>query len=246
MFKNVLIRFQTARSLPAPYAYFFTLTVRPAFKDYLAVDLSISYPDREDIDEDELIAEGYTRNDDFAWNGRLGNVWQQAVDQLVRGTQVEALNEDELNEDDDFWEITITAEDGTQQAGMPRNHEDWQYLIQELMQATYESAGRERPFELIYVEPQRDGDTEVQLTASFVERTINVQTLQNRRSRSKTLPWKQLQPIMSTVYDIDFDAEEAEPKRPRREGAWLHLGTEEWHEVTVYEDIVQLFRGMLS
>ncbi|WP_019986558.1 hypothetical protein [Rudanella lutea] len=242
MFKNVQIRFQTARSLPAPYAYFFTLAVRPAFKDYLAVDLSVTYPDRDDIDDDELIAEGYTRDDDFAWNGRFGLVWQQAMASLVQKTKLETLNEEELDEDDDFWEVSLTAEDGTQKTGMPANYEDWQYLIQELMQATYEAAGRERPFELTYVEPGREGDLEVQITASFAERTINLQTTQNGRSKTKTLPWKTLQSIMSTIYDVDFDPEEAELKRPRRAGAWLNLGTEEWYDVGPYEDITAMLR----
>lgn len=245
MFKSAQIRFQTARSLPAPYAYFFTLSVRPAFKEYLAVDLNITYPDRDDIDEDELIAEGYTRNDDFQWSGRLGNAWLQAVEALVRKTKIDALNEDELTEDDDFWEITLTADDGSQTAGMPKNYEDWQYLIQELMQATYESAGRERPFELIYLELQRGGDVEVRLQASFADRTIKVETIQDRRSRSKTLLWKQLQPIMATIYGVDFDEEAIELKRPRRDGTWLNLGQEEWYDVRPYEEIVQLFREMV-
>jgi len=245
MFKNAQIRFQTARSLPAPYAYFFTLSARPAFTDYLAVDLGVTYPDREDIDEDELIAEGYTREDDFTWSGRLGQMWQQALESLVRTTKLTPLNEEDLDEDDDFWEVTLTAEEGIQTAGMPENYEKWQYLIQELMQATYEAAGRERPFILTYLEPKRDGDYEVNLTASFVERTVKVETINNRRSQLKTLPWKQLQPIMSTVYDIDFEQQEAELKRPRRDGAWLNLGTEEWHDVGQYEDIVDLFRKIV-
>ena len=245
MFKNAQIRFQTARSLPAPYAYFFTLTAQPAFTDSLAVDLSITYPDREDIDEDELIAEGYTRNDDFVWNGRLGQIWQQAVETLVRNTTLELLNEDDLDEDDDFWEVTLTTEDGTQTAGMPKNYEAWQYLIQELMQATYEASERERPFDLTYLEPKRDGgEYEVHLTASFVERTVKIETIQHRRSTLKTLPWKQLQPIMNTIYGLDFEPEEAEQKRPRHDGAWLNLGTDEWHNVGQHEAIVDLFRGM--
>lgn len=244
MFKNAQIRFQTARSLPAPYAYFFTLSARPESTDSLVVDLAITYPDREDIDEDELIAEGYTRDDDFEWSGHLGQAWQQALASLVRTTKLTPLNEDELDEDDDFWEVTLTADDGAQTSGMPKNYEQWQYLIQELMQATYELAGRERPFEVVYLEPRRDAEFELTLTASFAERTVSVEAKQQGRSRLKTLPWKQLQPIMSTIYELDFDWQEAEQKRPRRDGAWLNLGTNEWQNVGQYEEIVSLFRGM--
>jgi hypothetical protein len=243
MLQNTQIRFQTARSLPAPYAYFFTLSAKPA-TDSLSVDLSITYPDRDDIDEDELIAEGYTRDDDFVWNGRLGKVWQQAMESLVEATKLDPLNEDELDEDDDFWEVTLTAEDGTKTAGMPRNYERWQYLIQELMQATYEAAERERPFEVTFLELKREGDYEVHLTASFVERSVKLETMRGGRSSLKTLPWKQLQPLMSTIYELDIEESEPETKRPRHTGAWLNLGTGDWHDVGPYDDIINLFRAM--
>lgn len=231
-FKRLQIRYQTARSLPAPYAYFYTLTTHPVASTALQIDLAITYPDRDDIDDDELIAEGFTRDDDFSWSGRLPKAWLDSMTNLIAKTRLQPLDEDSLDDDDDFWDMTIEADGGTKQ-GMPANADDWHYLIQELVQATYEATGRERPFELIYLNlSSQQGDQEVQLTASFAERTVSILNRQNRRERTQTLPWASLQRIMSKVYEHDFKPEQAQLNRPKRDGHWLNLGSEEWYDVS--------------
>lgn len=244
-FKNLQIRFQTARSLPAPYANFYTLTARPAFKDFLQVDFAITYPDREEIDEDELIAEGFTTNDDFSWSGRLPNTWQKAVAGLITQTKLQSFAEEELDEDTDFWELTILQLDDKMQQGKPEKIDDWHYLMQELMQAAYELANKERPFELTFFDYGRDGSLELRLTASFAERVIKVQSTQNRQNRSKTIPWQELQRIMNTIYSVDFDPETALYQPPRRDGQWLNLGSDEWYAVEEYPVLTKLFRTLV-
>lgn len=245
LFKNLQIRFQTARSLPAPYANFYTLSARPAFKDFLQVDFAITYPDRDDIDEEEIIAEGFTMNDDFSWSGRLPNTWQKAVAGLISKTKLQPFAEEDLDEDDDFWELTIQQEDGSTKQGKPENVDDWQYLTQELMQAAYESAKKERPFELTYLDFDRNTSLELQLTASFADRVIKAQATLNRQNRSKTLPWQELQRIMNAVYSVDFDPDEALYQTPRRDGQWLNLGNDEWYAVDEFPALTKLFRSLV-
>lgn len=243
-FNRLQIRYQTARSLPAPYAYFYTLAIRPVANNTLQVDLAITYPDRDDIDDDELIAEGYTRDDDFSWSGRLPKAWLDTVVNLVAKTRLQPLEEDTLAEDDDFWDMTIEANGNTKQ-GHPTNADDWQYLIHELIQASYESINRERPFELTYLSlnPQQ-GDYEVQLTASFAERSIKTSVRQNRRERSQTLPWSMLQQVMSKVYEQDFSPDDTVFKRPKRDGRWLNLGGEEWYDVSNLRALTKLLQNL--
>ncbi|QJW90400.1 hypothetical protein HNV11_13940 [Spirosoma taeanense] len=244
MFKRLEIRYQTARSLPAPYAYFYTLTLKPVADSRLQVDLAISYPDREDIDDDELIAEGYSRDDDFSWSGQLPQTWQQTVDELAKKTRLQPFREDQLGEDDDYWDARIETTEGVKQ-GRPANAEDWQYLVQELIQAAYETAGRERVFELTYLDLSQDGhNLELQLSASFANRTINVRSVQNQQNRSKTLPWSALQRIMTEVYNHDYDPDEAQTKRPKHDGQWLNLGTDEWHDISELRSLTSLLRGL--
>ncbi|WP_229367841.1 hypothetical protein [Fibrisoma limi] len=242
-FKNLTIRYQTARSLPAPYAHFYTLSARTAFNEYLQVDFSITYLDRESVDEDELIAEGYTPNDDFSWSGRLGTTWQQAVANLADQTALDPLVEDQLGEDEDFFEMKLETEAGIE-SGTPRNGDDWTYLAQELIQAAYEAGGREQAFELTFLDASREADTELFMRASFVERNVKIDLAQNRRRTSKTLPWSELQRIMGTVYKADYEAHEPLTQRPKRNGQWLNLGGEEWYDVSDETTIVDLFRKL--
>lgn len=244
-FKSLQIRYQTARSLPAPYAYFYTLSVKTVAANVLQVDLAITYPDREDIDDDELIAEGYTRDDDYAWSGRLPKAWWESLAALVRKTRLQPLNEDELDEEGDFWDIAIEPDNGNKASGKPTKPDDWQYLMQELIQATYEAQGRERPFELTYLnlsDPRNE--LELRMTASFVDRSVTLTTVENRREQTKTLPWSTLQHVMSQVYSYDYDPDDAQLKRPRRDGQWLNLGTEEWYDISTYRAVGKLFRDL--
>lgn len=243
-FRNLNIRYQTARSLPAPYAHFYTLSARPVFNDYLQVDFSITYLDRDSVDEDELIAEGYTNNDDFSWSGRLGLTWQQAVAELVDKTELEPFTEEQLGDDDDYFELTIEQADDSTRAGRPRRRDDWTYLAQELIQAAYEGGGREQAFELTYLDASREGDTELFMRASFVERNVKIEQTQNRQKSTKTLPWSELQRIMSTVYKADYEANEPQLQRPRRSGQWLNLGAEEWYDISHEPIIINLFKKL--
>jgi hypothetical protein len=242
MLKQLQIRYQTARSLPAPYAYFYTLAVRPLPDKTVQVDLAITYPDRDDIDDDELIAEGYTRDDDFSWSGQLPRAWLQVITELVNKTQLEPVSEDLLEEDDEFWAISLETDNDSPKQGQPRKPDSWQYLVQELIQATYEAIGRERPFELIFLDfinPQ--GDLEIRLTASFVERTVDVVTGMNRKELTRTIPWSALQRVMTEVYTHDYDADDAQTKRPKRDGQWLNLGGEEWFDVSEFPTLATMF-----
>lgn len=244
-FSSLQIRYQTARSLPAPYAYFFTLSIQAIKQEALAIDLAITYPDRDDIDDDELIAEGYTRDDDFAWKGQLPKNWFDTLQALVSQTKLKPFDEELLEEDDDFWNIRSERAGKGVSEGAPANADDWHYLMQELIQAAYEQIGRERPFALTYLDlskPQKE--VELQLTASFASRSVTLLSIQDRREQTRSLPWTTLQQLMSKVYEHDFDPEEAQTKRPKREGRWLNLGTEEWYDVSELNALAKVFRTL--
>lgn len=243
-FNTLQIRYQTARSLPAPYAYFYTLTATPAGSQSLQVELAITYPDREDIDDDELIAEGFTRDDDVAWSGQLPKPWLDTLTSLVAKTRLQPLDEEALDDEDDFWDITISTATAHQQ-GTPQKTDDWQYVMQELMQAAFESMGRERPFELIFLDRSTStGVFELKLTASFASRSVTALTTQDHRQSSRTLPWAALQRIMSQVYAHDFDPDETQLKRPVSSGQWLNLGTDEWYTISALKKLCKALREL--
>ena len=245
-FNRLQVRHQTARSLPAPYAYFYTLSARPIGTSALAVDFAITYPDRDDIDDDELIAEGFTREDDFSWAGQLPRTWLDALANVVKKSRLQPLDENVLSEDDDFWEITVEITNGNRQSGQPVNSEDWQYLLQELIQAIYERLDRERPFELIYLNLSGSREQETRLVASFAERTIQLTYLDDQREQRKTISWPTLQQLMAQVYKHEYSSEEAQPKRPNRAGQWLNLGADEWYEIGQFRGLTKWLNELRS
>jgi hypothetical protein len=175
-----------------------------------------------------LIAEGFTRDDDFKWSGQLPKAWLQAITDVVDKTRLQPLDEDKLGEDDEFWELTLSSG----KPGKPANADDWQYVIQELIQATYEADKRERPFELTFLDIDSRGTVQdLVLTASFAERTVVVRDARKPRDGSRTLPWSSLQHVMSTVYSIDFDPQTTLDRRPKTSGQWLNLGTDDWYDI---------------
>ncbi|WP_234734088.1 hypothetical protein [Tellurirhabdus bombi] len=229
-FKSLQIRYQTAQVLPPPFAHFYTLTLNPAPGEELSADFSITYTDREDLDEDEIIAEGFTADDNFSWAGKLPSVWLKTVSKLVDKTDLQTFSEEELDEDEPYLQLILKTDKG-EKTGEPTHLEEWAYLAQELIQAIYETSGKERPFELICVDIRREGTAELNLVASFARREITVKVVQDGKNRSRSLPWTDLTPLMEKVYAVQYLYEEAVPKPSRREGQYLNLGEEQWFEL---------------
>lgn len=244
-FQRLQIRYQTARSLPAPYAHFYTLTLQLTGTETLQVDLAITYPDRDDIDDDELIAEGFTREDDLTWSGNLPKAWADTLTTLVRATRLQPFDEDALGEDDDYWAMVLGINNGTRKEGTPPNTTDWQYTVQELIQAVYERLNRERPFELTYLDNRGGGvSIERRLMASFAERSLTLLSNQGQREQKRALPWASLQEVMTRVYETDYDPDEAQLKRPARSGQWLNLGGEEWYDVSSRNSLIRFLTDL--
>ncbi|GAA4395622.1 hypothetical protein GCM10023187_02770 [Nibrella viscosa] len=239
--QKLQIRYQTALITPAPFAHFYTLSARSAFKEYLHTDFSITYPDRDDLDEDDITGEGFTLEDDFTWSGRLSKAWLQTVEGLVSKTALEPFDEEELPDNEDFFEVSLETADGQTRKGTPADRDAWTYLVQELIQAIYEAGGKERAFELTYLNRQRNEETELKLTASFAERTLKTESMQNRRTRSRSIPWSELQSIMGAIYEVEYDPEEALYERPDRNGHYLNLGGDEWYDIGNQPSLQQLF-----
>lgn len=239
-FKNLQIRYQTAAIMPGPFAHFYTLTLIPDSPQTLRAAISIEYPDREELDEEDIVGEGFTLDDNFSWEGVFPQTWLDAVTPFTKAPKLKPLSEDDLGENDDFFEITLQTEAG-EKTGTPTNRDAWQYLAQELIQATYEAAGRENPFELIYLENTSTASTELRLTASFAQRTLSVKTIPNA---PRKLAWDELQRIMKRVYSAEYNPDEALYNRPKQDGRFLNMGGEEWYNISDQPALQKLFKGL--
>jgi hypothetical protein len=220
------IYFETSAQLPPPYSYRYVLKLKPSFQFFHA-DLQLIYTHRDELDADEIEAEGFSENDDYQWRGNLEKIWRDTVEKLLSRTQIEATKEWE--EDSDMLLLEWTPNDKTQK-GIPQNREAWLYLAQELVQAIYETSGLERPFELSVLDIQPKTTQQSTLTASFKTRTAQIKQVINGKSAVKFYPWESLSPLMEALYAPDWFAEKAKPEKPKREGLYLNPGDGLWYE----------------
>ncbi|MFC5408429.1 hypothetical protein ACFPMF_03860 [Larkinella bovis] len=229
-FKNLEIRYQTALVVPPPFAHFFTIELRIDPENRLGIRVAITYAERDELEEDEIIAEGFTIHDDYQWSGVLPAVWLQTVDSLVRKTQLKPFDEEKLTDNQEYFQVRI--EKDSLRTGMPSQRVEWQFISQELIQAVYEVSGKEKPFEITYLEIEGGNRIEAQLTASFGRREAKLENRRNTQNRTTVLPWKEVKAMMEIVYGVDYDPETALSALPRKPGRYLNLGTSEWFDLT--------------
>ena len=222
-----IIRFQTAPVVPAPFSHFYTLKMDIQTEEDLRVDFDIVYNDREELTEDEIFDEGFSTDDNYRWKGNLPAVWISEFQDILSTSKI--IRKREESEFEDFIEIELD-ENEKRVTIYPIDKERWSYFLQEMMQAIFETGGREKPFELTYLDIDSDGKTLIDLKASFGKKEF---TLSKNAGPARKLHWDQLQKIMDTVYKAEFVADNASETRPTKRGKYLTAGDGLWYQMGV-------------
>ncbi len=227
---KLTIHFETSAQLPPPYSYQYVLTLTPSAQ-FLSVNLQLTYTHRDELDSDEIEAEGFSENDDFRWKGSLEKVWRDELEKLFDKTKlVENAIQDE---ESDLLYISVESnsnESISTEKGQPKNVSDWQYLAQELLQAIYETSEKERPFELHILDTTSQGSREAVLTASFRSRNAQVKRVVDGKSSLRFYPWQDLPSLMEVLYAADWLTDIAANQKPKRNGLYVNPGDGLWYE----------------
>ncbi|MHA4740047.1 hypothetical protein [Dyadobacter sp. MSC1_007] len=221
------IRFQTAPVVPAPFSHFYTLEMDIASETSVDVDFSITYNDREELSEDDLLDEGFSPDDDYEWKGNVPGVWIDEFREILGSSKI--IRKREESEFEDFIEIELDEQE-KRVTIYPVDKERWSYFLQEFMQAIFETAGREKPFELTYVDIDADHKTVIDLKASFAKKEF---TLIKNSGTARKLDWNQLQKIMDTVYKAEFVPDNASESKPTKRGKYITAGDGLWYQLGV-------------
>lgn len=222
--REIKLRFETNANVPPPYSYKYEMVFRTSAQ-HLNAEINMVYTDRDEIDADEIEAEGFTANDDFAWKGRLDKVWQNDLEEIAAKTTISSKKQ---SEDADFLEVEIVQDDNTIK-GVPVNKKTFEFLAQELMQAIFESSGKERAFELNVLKIEAQQKTEAKLIASFITKTITV----SKSTGISNYEWSELTSIMQTLFAPEYIQEEGNAIKPTTNGLFIEIGDEIWYEVGV-------------
>lgn len=232
-FHKLTIHFETSAQLPPPYSYQYVLTLTPSVQ-FLSVNLQLTYTHRDELDSDEIEAEGFSENDDYKWKGSLEKVWRDELEKLFDKTKlVENVIQDEesdiLSIDVEHKSVEGVNPDRVEK-GQPKNLSDWQYLAQELVQAIYETSEKERPFELHILDTTSQGSREAILIASFRTRNAQVKRVVDGKSSLRFYPWQDIPSLMEILYAADWLTDIAATQKPKRNGLYVNPGDGLWYE----------------
>jgi hypothetical protein len=232
-FHKLTIHFETSAQLPPPYSYQYVLTLTPSAQ-LLGVNLNLTYTHRDELDSDEIEAEGFSENDDYNWKGSLEKVWRDELEKLFDKTKlVENVIQDE---EKDLLLLSIESNSGERvkmtstEKKQPKNLADWHYLAQELLQAIFETSQKERPFELHILDTTSQGSREAVLTASFRSRNAQVKRVVDGKSSLRFYPWQDLPSLMEILYAADWLTDIAATQKPKRNGLYVNPGDGLWYE----------------
>ncbi len=195
-----------------------------AMQGSLHVAFDHEYLHREQISTEEILEEGFSENDNYSWHGELPEIWLRVVQQLLSETSTT-----NKKPEDDFQETYLHLEisDGSIDSGFPENPGDWQYKMEELIQAIYEVSGREKAFYLGIHDQAKS--SRVEIHASFVHRQLEVVTNGSKRSKD----WHFLGEVFLELENMSIPTDGKE--RMSKKGLWLTFDDEAYYKLNEAE-----------
>ena len=211
--------------LPPPYCYNYLLNATIA-EDGLTISFKLEYVDREELDEEDILAEGFTMTDDFEYTGILPNVWKR---ELI--AQLERTTFSKGNSGDYPIHLKLIDKDTKIYEGYPSDLNNWDYFLHELVQGIFEAGKKERPLEIIYrsIDVKRQLE-EIVLNVSFLSRKATKSTETGGKKYETDVSFRDLKKILKAVYMPDYHQEKAITKSPDKTGKYINLGNGLWYE----------------
>jgi hypothetical protein len=203
-------------NMPPPFSYEVAIDCIPEEK-VLQVHFDMQYTHRNEVDKEEVIAEGFTGDDDFSWQGNLPAVW---LENLAKHLQHLRLTEKQSHVSIQIKEKSIIKK------GSPENLKPWEYFIQELMQAILEKAEREMPLQIgIMIEEQNNKSKIQWLELSFAQFKVKDE------KGYEIMSWLHGKELMELIFMLDFEDPDPKVQNNRPPGIYLDPGDGLWYQV---------------
>ena len=217
---GIVIEFDSG-IIPAPYSHVYRLLLDWSSSELIA-ELELHYTDREDLSEEEIIDEGFTLNDDFSYQGKLDYVWKKIISVQFEKTKWSGRHLDEGG-------LVISSlnqgKPGPQKT--PIDQENWQMFAQDVIQAIYETSGKEAPLTVHYRQVTSEASIDCSITMNFSTReaifTVN--------HESRTINWEYAVQLLKLVFSPDYTYDLAKEKPGTKHGEYIECGDGYWHEL---------------
>lgn len=222
------VKYETSPEVPPPYCYYYH--VKGQVVDHtLRVTFDWVYHNREGLSEEDIAEEGFSGMDDYHWQGSLHSVWLEAFEKRLAKTGKATPNKEYLP----YLHLTVKGEKETIFEGEPANVLDWDYFLQEFIQAIYETAEKEAPLQLGYKKISTEKEAiSFEVVLHFKDRTVAARCQADHgKPKSLLISWEAMQPVLQSIYALDYHPALALVQEPEQAGFYMQMGEEGWYEL---------------
>jgi hypothetical protein len=209
--------------VPPPYSHTIKLKIKVE-PHFLNVNFDMEYTQREELTEEEILDEGFSMDDDYHYVGEISTAWTNPIKELYSKSKW-AVNK-KIIEDGG---IQLLAKDihGKIFRSIPLNQQDWQFLMQEIIQAIYETNKKEAPLTVRFLSIRNNEKFLYTIVAKFSSRQIDF----DLNGKSIELDWEGIKSLLTDIYLPDYDYDQAKEAQPQKNGDFLDCGDGWWHEL---------------
>jgi hypothetical protein len=211
---SLSIYYRTAYNVPAPFSYEISFEFSEVNNNF-GVDFQMEYSDRETLSESEIVEEGFSLNDNYSWKGTLNKVWKNEIDDLLAKTELRNLSKEN--------EIILRNAEGE---FAPKNFKDWSILIQDLIQAVFESSGKEKQWVLTVLVLKINERLNQKIEVSFANRKVEFSF-----GSHNNMDWPQAKKLMELIYLSNFEEDKASGNLPSKDGIYLCFDELTWYKL---------------
>ncbi|MHA7128134.1 hypothetical protein [Algoriphagus namhaensis] len=206
-------------SIPPPFSHVYRLLLDWS-QGVLSADLVMHYTDREELSEEEILAEGFTPNDDYSAKLDLNPIWTEPIFDKLRETK---WNSRQLQ--DEGISLALVEKSSTSQPKVPVDQEGWKLLAQDLIQAIYETSKKEAPLTIQFRVVTNEISVDGAITVHFSDREV----ILDKAGEKEKLNWDYSIQLMKLVFTPDYNYEIAREEAGKKRGIYIECGDGFWH-----------------
>jgi hypothetical protein len=220
MIQSIHIKFNS-QALPAPYAHDCDIHINFSENDDVLVKASLLYVGRDSLTQEEIWEEGFSGEDDFFWEGKLEKVWQAYLQEALD------LKDSSASSPGEAIEIIATS---NKEKVYIHNKRHWIYIMQEILQAIYETAYLEAPLLLKY-RRNSEFSLEIECTFHYIFQYLKVSIEIRSKEGMKLIEgdWKKCAVLLREIFVPDYLTEKQELKDPTKPGIFIDPGEGVWY-----------------
>ncbi|MCC5929740.1 MAG: hypothetical protein JJU28_10875 [Cyclobacteriaceae bacterium] len=229
LISSVIFRYDTTQ-LPPPFCYRYTLHLR-FDPDEVKTNYNHHYYGREELEEEEILEEGFSHNDDFTWKGNLPGIWKSVLLDKIEKSNYRKKKKN--SEHEPQLEISLNYADGNEEVKHPDDLRSWEFLLQEVVQAIFELGKKEMPLKISYLFKNEDLQILKVFEMTFAERKSTLtEEVGGKRKYPKVLSWDVALRMLRNIYALDYDAEKSlKGEMPSRQGRFIDPGEGIWYKL---------------